>query len=508
MDTRDLTGYWTYRSFLNTPQPVDDFNKVKFAEAELYLNAQPSGAVLGSLSFPAADKDSERLFMDITGRVVDESTLALELEGIGRKDTVIAEFDDKYSGAPAHTWDEGKGQRLALVGTVLRAKPHGNAPAGATASFVAVKRDFVAPRDVPGVGLLPSALEMLGSEYHRLHHTVWHTLRGDWPGLRDEVREQIGALGWYLDRPPLTANNALVLGNGAGEDFLFMHRRMIGMVRDKYAEADRPMIPGWQDLPAAYSPQFAYVEADDPENPGKKLYRYAPELSGFEVPVANDQDADSTKFLKTAAYFGSVMRPLSMMFRSPRFLASLTLGDLGNMIEFGIHNQMHMRWSQLPVDPATGSPAVRDPYDVDPAKWAVPTYDYLGDFYSSHVHPLFWRLHGWVDDRINDWFAAHEAAHPGQIERGELKGVDWFRPGPWVYVADPWDKMLDHAAMHHAGHHDDDEMAEIERMKRVMQLLQAAAEASPALRALRPTRRLTGFARFVEPFLAVGSIPA
>ena len=24
------------------------------------------------------------------------------------------------------------------------------------------------------------------------------------------------------------------------------------------------------------------------------------------------------------------------------------------------------------------------------------------------ANPVFWRLHGWIDDRINDWFAAHE----------------------------------------------------------------------------------------------------
>ena len=36
MDIRQLTGYYTYRSFLNNPIPVDDFNQIKFAEAELF----------------------------------------------------------------------------------------------------------------------------------------------------------------------------------------------------------------------------------------------------------------------------------------------------------------------------------------------------------------------------------------------------------------------------------------------------------------------------------------
>ena len=34
----------------------------------------------------------------------------------------------------------GVNQVLALVGTVIRAKPHGGAPAGYVASFIAVKR--------------------------------------------------------------------------------------------------------------------------------------------------------------------------------------------------------------------------------------------------------------------------------------------------------------------------------------------------------------------------------
>ena len=34
-------------------------------------------------------------------------------------------------------------QKLCLVGTVIRAKKHGNEQAGVTASFIAVQRDFV-----------------------------------------------------------------------------------------------------------------------------------------------------------------------------------------------------------------------------------------------------------------------------------------------------------------------------------------------------------------------------
>ena len=75
------------------------------------------------------------------------------------------------------------------------------------------------------------------------------------------------------------------------------------------------------------------------------------------------------------------------------------------MIEMTIHNAMHLRWaacfglhSSRPLQP-TG--------EVDPtkgevieARWDDTRYDFLGDTYSSHVNPIFWKLHGWIDDRI------------------------------------------------------------------------------------------------------------
>ena len=66
MDVRQLTGYYTYRSFLNNPMPVDDFNQIKFAEAESFLNVHTDGPITGTLSFPAQYAQAEKQFMDIT----------------------------------------------------------------------------------------------------------------------------------------------------------------------------------------------------------------------------------------------------------------------------------------------------------------------------------------------------------------------------------------------------------------------------------------------------------
>jgi hypothetical protein len=55
-----------------------------------------------------------------------------------------------------------------------------------------------------------------------------------------------------------------------------------------------------------------------------------------------------------------------------------------NLIEFEIHNHMHVRWSSVSLDPRSAEPLERGSFDFD-ANWDDPKYDYLGDFYSSHV---------------------------------------------------------------------------------------------------------------------------
>jgi hypothetical protein len=166
------------------------------------------------------------------------------------------------------------------------------------------------------------------------------------------------------------------------------------------------------------------------------------------------------------------MAQLERQYRSPSYLSALSLGALGNLLEFTIHNWMHMRWSSISRDPDTGLPAVRDEFDFY-KKWDNPKYDYLGEFYSSHVNPLFWRLHGWIDDRIEDWFKAHEASQPGEIERYDYRGIPWFKPGKWVKVSEPfyWPEKHDHDHDHHGS-----EQGAIDAMLKVMEIIEAAPE--------------------------------
>ena len=199
--------------------------------------------------------------------------------------------------------------------------------------------------------------------------------------------------------------------------------------------------------------------------------------SGVDTPPGWEQSDTVTQrriaALKSDPYFWSAMRGWDRQFKNAGYLAALSLGALGATIEFTVHNDMHMRWTSAPRDPATGEvvPDGRLPTDLDP-KWSKPVYDFLGEFYSSHVNPVFWRLHGWIDDRIEDWFAAHEVAHPGEVDREIRDGFTWLKPGKWVRDQPPWAAPAPH---HGHGHGHDDLDPEI--MRQVIQILYADEEA-------------------------------
>jgi hypothetical protein len=61
--------------------------------------------------------------------------------GTGRPGTKTDGWEYSYHGNLTRQWQEGVGQRPALVGSVIRVKPHGEAaPAGSVYPFIAVKQ--------------------------------------------------------------------------------------------------------------------------------------------------------------------------------------------------------------------------------------------------------------------------------------------------------------------------------------------------------------------------------
>jgi len=145
-----------------------------------------------------------------------------------------------------------------------------------------------------------------------------------------------------------------------------------------------------------------------PPPPGDTSYPVPP--AWFDPSFA-DQLATLER-LKSDMFYRKRFQFWQRAFTDATFLRGVTLGALGVVIEMTIHNAMHMRWATPPgsVRPepqqATG--------DIDPTQvetigteWDDPRYDFLGDTYSSHVNPIFWRLHGWIDDRVEQWKVAN-----------------------------------------------------------------------------------------------------
>jgi hypothetical protein len=237
---------------------------------------------------------------------------------------------------------------------------------------------------------------MMAQRDHRIHHYLWHQVRNGWLFFDEATRATLRGLGWEPPRPSLRptpgGGRAPVLDNDSGEDFLYMHRQMIALVDQRLGEIADPGYPrvqGWPSVPPPGEPDYPVPPAWDTGDP---------DLNGYLQET------------KSEPFFQQALAPWERQLKDPSWLQGRSLGEVGARIEFTIHNRMHMRRSSDPgqirpdVDPA-------HPGDIDP-RWDDPSYDWLGDTYSSHVHPVFWKMHGWVDDRIEDWKRSNEVTGP------------------------------------------------------------------------------------------------
>lgn len=315
-----------------------------------------------------------------------------------------------------------------LSGRVLRL----DRPLALTAQdnrFVAVKQVFPEARERTGLG--PALLGWLISPEHRLFHQLWHASRDKWHTLPEDKRNALRGIGWQPGRrdKERDARGPRKDRNGSGIDFFFMHRHMLGTARSLQD------LPSWQQFPL---PQPELVR----DRQG--FARYFDNLDGTALPPAwrADDDDEYSQWvadLKTAETYHSNFQVWESRYRDPRYLSKLTLGQFGSEVELGLHDWLHMRWASVPRDPSNGQPVpfARDTADFS-ARWFAAENDFLGDPFSSHVNPVFWHFHGWIDDRLEDWFRAHERFHPGEVSRLEVNGVAWFAPGRWVEIDDPW----------------------------------------------------------------------
>ncbi|MCA1615221.1 MAG: Tat pathway signal protein [Acidobacteria bacterium] len=219
-------------------------------------------------------------------------------------------------------------------------------------------------------------------------------MRDSWLRLSESERQAVRDVNprWVPPRPALDALGRPARDNDSGEDFLFMHRRMIALADDILArvnDSDYPRVEGWRRVPP----------------PGDADYP-VPEFPDSELEV-----------VKSPAYFRRFIARWERQYTDPQYLKGVTLGQLGSDIEFTVCHDMHVRWAaRSPVGYRQPEQLTRQISEW----WDAPAYDYLGDTYSSHVNLLFWKIHGWVDERIEDWKSA----------RGIRGEIEWR--GTWV----------------------------------------------------------------------------
>jgi hypothetical protein len=101
----------------------------------VYAFEPPSGTALtGTLDMGGG------YVLDLKGTVTQTAPLSVAISGYGRAGTPAAGWEYDYNAALAYQWPNGVNQMPALVGSVIRAKPHDGGAAGFVASFIAVKQ--------------------------------------------------------------------------------------------------------------------------------------------------------------------------------------------------------------------------------------------------------------------------------------------------------------------------------------------------------------------------------
>ena len=138
----EIRGTWLYRSYLNKPDVTVGDNpttalSLLFGEGIMTFDVDREHALRGTFDMGG------NYMLDLAGMVSTPAApepVLLRATGVGRPGTPTAGWEYDYVGYMAETWPNGIDQVPAIVGTVIRAKPHGSAKAGLVASFIAVRQ--------------------------------------------------------------------------------------------------------------------------------------------------------------------------------------------------------------------------------------------------------------------------------------------------------------------------------------------------------------------------------
>ncbi len=238
---------------------------------------------------------------------------------------------------------------------------------------------------------LPAKVKvMLASRGVREEHAAWHLARDTMKLQRSQILK-LRQTGWVPTRQ---------LGKpGSGIDFLAMHRHMIEMVNEELAavgDSHYRRVIGWSQIPWKH---------DDPDWPMPLLSSFKGLTQKEWRLLERQKDPDRTKQWRDS---------VRLKYDNDAWLREVSLDKLGIEIEkeWGIHNWFHTHWAD-----SAGYAASKGPNPDDPKN------DYLPDPYSSHVNKVFWKFHGWIDDRITRWEKANNSKADSLLKKG------WLGPG-------------------------------------------------------------------------------
>jgi hypothetical protein len=232
---------------------------------------------------------------------------------------------------------------------------------------------------------------IIGKRSARTEHALWHASRSK-DGLDSSFTTAVSkAYGPYWVNPdklcPAPGSHDKKY-NPAGEDFLFMHRAMIGKIRRGMLEGGLlakplPCISGWDQIP-------------DP--------------AIWPIPDNTNKDAKSEGTYKQLKFWEKYFISNEPAMKAWR--QSVTLSQLGFAMEFTIHNNLHMRYATerpaVDFQSPDGNDGANIPLDgIFPVNWNFdkPTYNWLADPYGAALNPYFWKIHGFVDNAIDKWLA-------------------------------------------------------------------------------------------------------
>ncbi|MBX3016336.1 MAG: hypothetical protein KF767_00500 [Bdellovibrionaceae bacterium] len=226
--------------------------------------------------------------------------------------------------------------------------------------------------------------QLMGSAVHRQYHFLWHATRGGWDQLsaneQTALRRNSPVWGNHARLCPMPGASATY--NPAGEEFLLMHHMMIDQLQSTLVSQGLPCIAPWTRIPSDND-------------------------ATWPVPNANpwSTQPQDPKGPTARAYIDAWQE----WFMDPNFLRVHTLSEVGYALEFTIHNMLHMRWAATPRqgdDFPQNLAQVLTPNFLG-TQFASPEFNYLGNSYSAHVNPVFWKLHGWVDQVVAAWLRAN-----------------------------------------------------------------------------------------------------